>query len=1745
MKQILREGDPEIVFGQPISDEPHPNLTEDELIDTLTKEVPSFPVENLDFHGSGAGDLGAYLDHLLELKEAREEAQAFETDFHAVSEDAYIKWGGNFEVFNSEKADQGKKRTKHHLPHSQEFASQHGQLWKDSLTQMFDPPANNSESSDIKSHMTYDSFDFTQVDDNSPLCTVSSLLSFDPKFLARTTNFGPMIPTAIRHKKSCREKAIKACKRVINRREQSESEQLDNEADQIDQEKAEIPESQPIKEPVEPEFMEVTQEDQIDPAEESVRRHDEVNPHLTGRYDPDNTVSTTYLGHVHGDTSPMFSQHSIRLDRHLKTEAITFGKFKARTLFDTGATVSLVSQTYLNRIKKWSEAFRIPNQKISVGDGATYVVKQAIKVPVRLQNHNFEMVAWIIPMSEDMDLVFGMQSMVEIEGIVDTRDAEFKFRSRLTTVRAPFDVSLRRGTSTRLALTTDGLPPEFQEGKAVCKLKLPGQEISDTIITDIYKQKVLVKIQNSSRRDIFIPQGQPLGIIDLRSVGYFYSSLEGQAQFLSPQFFFMGADPNGEEAAPDKGIRPPKPKPKGKKIASSPDYNKNEQTVLRTTGPPPTEQGTKVYKNGYWVEKDDPYPWLPPDDPRRHQTDMEIIQETINLQDCCEEVDESMKESIRNLCHKYAPAFSLRDEIGTCESLEVDLNLKDEDPFNYRPHNMNERDKDVIDKEMKRGCLLGILKKGLSPYSSPIMLIPRKQGGPPRIVTDFRFLNSRLKPLQCSLPLMREAIQSLGASEAQVASIIDLRDAFHTLKITLRSQKFTGITPYFGSSTYMYQRMPMGLSVSPAIFMSFITGVMNELEHRKDFIAIVDDILVHSKFDSHLERLEELFQALIKNGLKISPKKAQFFRKKIIYMGLEISYEHGRPTITPTKSRTEAIRKITRLESVQDVRSYCGMVNFLCMFIPAVQAILDPIYKLMRKNTEFVWTEQCQNALDKIREILSNPPVLTLPNLTGRFTLVSDTSKVATGAALYQEQDGELRLIAYHSKRLNDAAQRYSISELELHGLYINIKAFDHYLRGVEFDAIVDHSALVYILTTAREPPTLRLKKLVEKLMQYQVKTKFLRGQEMYVSDFLSRHIEDEEYSKEVLPVSLFNRVECYSGKELLILTENQLASIQKRSKDRFNAQTRLQSKLQTGGDETEDSKLKNLKPQVRLEKLSQKQIDELTNPKQDKDQQNEIKKRFIETMYAGELPAHDETSDFRKPEDVLFRENRPLFQSPIKLEDVLYKHLPRQAELTKHLEQLGLKTLHNYDLPLSAKELSQEQQRDPYFSEIYKYISGTLHLKGKYASQITEALKRESEDYVIINTLLFHVVYLKNKGIAFQLCIPQQFMPTLLYSYHDNLMAAHAGVIRMYQTIREKYFAPYLLDNIRKYVQCCHTCEVTKENDKESTASYLRIPYDFRPMRNFSMDIKEMPESPEGFKYVLYCVCDFSNYVVGIPLKNISAKTIVSALVRHVFFVFGPPDRIVTDQAKQFTSTLMKQVCQTLGINLKIVSPGNHGSLRVERYIQTLSNMIKKTMHAHRREDWQKLVASCCYAHNTLKTETLQGYCPYELVFLHEPKPLLDFNLPPIVEGSFEVKQYMNQLKATFQQTKEVILKEKLKNQMELKAREKRLGLRYHVYAHGDLVYYYAPRLTDLQPDSRKFTAHWIGPLVVKQILDKTHVLLQDLKGKELKFLGGVHVNLLKPCFQSKGFHNNRLVTFSDLIDREGKLTKFAGFLL
>ena len=156
---------------------------------------------------------------------------------------------------------------------------------------------------------------------------------------------------------------------------------------------------------------------------------------------------------------------------------------------------------------------------------------------------------------------------------------------------------------------------------------------------------------------------------------------------------------------------------------------------------------------------EDKYPCLDPGDDRRHMTDREILEKYINLNNSCLSKEEKIK--VMDMLYRYEEAFSLRDEIGTCPNIEVEIDVTDKSPFFIRPYHIREEDKAFIDKEMKWLCYMGILKEGFSAYSSPVMLIRRKLIKYKRVVTDFIHLNVRIAKKQFSLSISQGHIFSV------------------------------------------------------------------------------------------------------------------------------------------------------------------------------------------------------------------------------------------------------------------------------------------------------------------------------------------------------------------------------------------------------------------------------------------------------------------------------------------------------------------------------------------------------------------------------------------------------------------------------------------------------------------------------------------------------------------------------------------------------------------------------------------------------------------------------------------------------------------------------------------------------------------------------------------------------------------------------------------------------------------------
>ena len=571
-----------------------------------------------------------------------------------------------------------------------------------------------------------------------------------------------------------------------------------------------------------------------------------------------NVIQATYLGPLENNsaTPTLFLNPGSLVQSQLPSG------LQLTTLIDTGCHKTILNRKFLKQhlyhFQNFKKVLLKEDHKIRLANGLVIKTDGLIAMPLIIQGYLFQFLVLVTTLADDFDFVLGLEALVQMESTYSLRNNTLQFENRCIPLYPLTDTVIPPKSQNVIQLTGQ-LPLTFSSGFAVVHvLPLLNTLSIITTETEFLNQTTCFNLTNTNTTPRIFSQNIPFAYLDTRSIGY-YDPSKALHMISQDPLIFTSNLASISEPYVDRLI--------------------HEEPPLDTK---------------------DPYPWLDPQDPRRFQTDRELLEQLIDLSESS--LTDSEKEQFYDLLEEYKKAFSLRDEIGLAQGMEINLELTDTTPFFIRPFTVKEDMKPKIDKEMNKLVILGILKKELSGFSSPAMAIPRKNSNVPRVVADFRYLNTRLPQLNMTFPLVKECIQSIGASQCDVMSVIDLRDAYHTLRLSPNSQQYCGITPYYGSDTYLYQRLPMGLKVSPAIWQAFINKVLGPIPNRQRHIAIMDDCLVHSKFRDHVTDLRNLFQSLLDHGLKISPKKCQFLRTSLIYMGFKFLIEKWQ-TILYTNER--------------------------------------------------------------------------------------------------------------------------------------------------------------------------------------------------------------------------------------------------------------------------------------------------------------------------------------------------------------------------------------------------------------------------------------------------------------------------------------------------------------------------------------------------------------------------------------------------------------------------------------------------------------------------------------------------------------------------------------------------------------------------------------------------------------------------------------------------------------------------
>ena len=364
----------------------------------------------------------------------------------------------------------------------------------------------------------------------------------------------------------------------------------------------------------------------------------------------------------------------------------------------------------------------------------------------------------------------------------------------------------------------------------------------------------------------------------------------------------------------------------------------------------------------------------------------------------------------------------------------------------------------IVDKEIDTMLLQGGIQPSKSPWASPVVLIPKKDGEI-RFCIDYRKLNTLTKKDNYPLPRIDDTLDLLDGSKYFTS--LDLASAYWQIQVDPADKEKTAFISHRG--LFEFNVMPFGLCNAPAMFQRCMEVVLAGLQWSICLVYLDDIIILGNTWDEHLDNVRKVLQRLREAGLKLKPQKSFWARNELHYLGHVVSPDGIKPNPDKIKAVTNFPTPTTR----KQLQSFLGLTNYYRKFVEGYAHIAGPLNALLHKSCTSVadsWDEDCQKAFEALKSRLTHSPILAYPDVSLTFQVKPDASGYGIGAILTQKHsDGNERVVAYASRTLNELEKKYSVTEREALATVWSVKFFRPYLYGHHFLLITDHASLRFL----------------------------------------------------------------------------------------------------------------------------------------------------------------------------------------------------------------------------------------------------------------------------------------------------------------------------------------------------------------------------------------------------------------------------------------------------------------------------------------------------------------------------------------------------------------------------------------------------------------------------------------------------------------------------------------------------------
>ena len=416
-------------------------------------------------------------------------------------------------------------------------------------------------------------------------------------------------------------------------------------------------------------------------------------------------------------------------------------------------------------------------------------------------------------------------------------------------------------------------------------------------------------------------------------------------------------------------------------------------------------------------------------------------------------LSQDQRATLRGVLEVFSDVF--QDKPGRTSVTEHVIETGSAQPVRLPPYRLPHAYRQAVKDELEEMISSGIIEPATSEWSAPIVLV-KKRDGSLRLCVDYRRLNQVSMSDAYPMPRVDDLIDRVGKST--YISTLDLTRGYWQVPVAIKDRPKTAFSTPFG--LYQFNTMPFGLKGAPATFQRLMDRVIHGLNFAA---AYLDDLIIFSEsWEDHLTHIQMVLERLRHAGLTAKARKCEFGASECVYLGHIV----GSGTVRPEEDKTAAVRQFPMSETKKAVRSFLGLTGYYRRFVENYSAVAVPLTNLTKKNSphKVVWTEACEEAFTKLKELLCSVPILMSPDFEKSFVLQTDASEHGVGAVLSQQgDDGHEHPVAYWSRKLLIREQKYSTIEKECLAIKLGVSAFRLYLLGRPFCIETDHRSLVWM----------------------------------------------------------------------------------------------------------------------------------------------------------------------------------------------------------------------------------------------------------------------------------------------------------------------------------------------------------------------------------------------------------------------------------------------------------------------------------------------------------------------------------------------------------------------------------------------------------------------------------------------------------------------------------------------------------